>query len=33
MFVNKTDWEIVDKEEYIVKGGDLIVLISTLHGG
>lgn len=31
--VNDTDWELEGEGEYELKDGDVIVFISTLHGG
>ncbi|KAF8583459.1 ubiquitin-like modifier 1 [Ramaria rubella] len=33
VLVNDTDWELEGEGDYILKDGDEIVLISTLHGG
>jgi len=33
VLINDTDWELEDGLEYILKNGDNIVFISTLHGG
>lgn len=33
VLINDTDWELEDKEEYILEDGDLISFTSTLHGG
>jgi ubiquitin related modifier 1 len=33
VLVNDTDWELCDKEDYIVQAADKITFISTLHGG
>jgi len=31
--VNDVDWELEGEGEYLLKDGDEIVFISTLHGG
>ncbi|KAF2075684.1 hypothetical protein CYY_002997 [Polysphondylium violaceum] len=33
VLINDADWELYDGIEYIVKNGDTIIFISTLHGG
>ncbi|EGV61391.1 Ubiquitin- modifier 1 [Yamadazyma tenuis] len=33
VLINDTDWELEDKEEYVVESGDLFTFTSTLHGG
>ncbi|AWU76162.1 hypothetical protein CAS74_000112 [Pichia kudriavzevii] len=33
VLINDTDWELEDKEEYILEDGDLVSFTSTLHGG
>lgn len=33
VLINDTDWELEDKEEYIVESGDVFTFTSTLHGG
>ncbi|KIK07143.1 hypothetical protein K443DRAFT_673701 [Laccaria amethystina LaAM-08-1] len=33
VLINDTDWELEGEGEYLLKDGDEIVLISTLHGG
>lgn len=33
VLINDTDWELEDKEDYILDDGDLISFTSTLHGG
>lgn len=33
VLINDTDWELEDKEEYLLENGDLISFTSTLHGG
>ncbi|KAK2460029.1 hypothetical protein APHAL10511_007952 [Amanita phalloides] len=33
VLINDTDWELEGEGEYILKDGDEIVFISTLHGG
>jgi len=33
VLVNDTDWELEGEGEYVLKDGDEIVFISTLHGG
>lgn len=33
VLINDADWELEGENEYILKDGDEIVLISTLHGG
>lgn len=33
VLINDTDWELEDKEEYVLDDGDLISFTSTLHGG
>ncbi|XP_951857.1 uncharacterized protein TA15510 [Theileria annulata] len=33
VLVNNTDWELLNKENTILKNHDLISFISTLHGG
>ncbi|KAH9947789.1 ubiquitin-like modifier 1 [Amylocystis lapponica] len=33
VLVNDTDWELEGEGEYVLKDGDEVVFISTLHGG
>ncbi|KAG8216149.1 ubiquitin-like modifier 1 [Butyriboletus roseoflavus] len=33
VLINDTDWELEGEGAYVLKGGDEIVFISTLHGG
>ena len=33
VLINDTDWELEGGLEYVVEDKDLIVFISTLHGG
>ncbi|CAN8068281.1 unnamed protein product [Agarophyton chilense] len=33
VLVNDVDWELLDSHRYILKDGDQISFISTLHGG
>lgn len=33
VLINDTDWELEDKEEYVVEAGDVFTFTSTLHGG
>lgn len=33
VLINDTDWELEDKENYVLEDGDLISFTSTLHGG
>ncbi|TFK31879.1 ubiquitin-related modifier 1 [Crucibulum laeve] len=33
VLINDTDWELEGEGEYVLKDGDDIVFISTLHGG
>lgn len=33
VLINDTDWELEDKEDYILEDGDLVSFTSTLHGG
>lgn len=33
VLVNQVDWELEGGSEYVVKDGDELVFISTLHGG
>ncbi|KAJ2919680.1 hypothetical protein MD484_g713, partial [Candolleomyces efflorescens] len=33
VLINDTDWELEGEGDYVVKDGDEIVFISTLHGG
>ncbi|KAF8333145.1 ubiquitin-related modifier 1 [Cantharellus anzutake] len=33
VLINDVDWELEDEEDYVLKDGDEIVFISTLHGG
>jgi ubiquitin related modifier 1 len=33
VLINDTDWEIMDKLEYVLEKGDRVTFISTLHGG
>jgi len=33
VLINDTDWELEDEGDYVLKQGDEIVFISTLHGG
>ncbi|BAM80300.1 hypothetical protein, conserved [Cyanidioschyzon merolae strain 10D] len=33
VLVNEVDWELEGKMEYVLREGDTIAFISTLHGG
>lgn len=33
VLINDTDWELEDKEDYVLEDGDLVSFTSTLHGG
>lgn len=33
VLINDTDWELEDKEDYVVESGDVFTFTSTLHGG
>ncbi|KAJ2922941.1 hypothetical protein H1R20_g14199, partial [Candolleomyces eurysporus] len=33
VLINDTDWELEGEGDYVIKDGDEIVFISTLHGG
>jgi len=33
VLINDTDWELEGEGDYVLKNNDLIVFISTLHGG
>ncbi|RXW23220.1 hypothetical protein EST38_g2646 [Candolleomyces aberdarensis] len=33
VLINDTDWELEGEGDYVLKDGDEIVFISTLHGG
>eukprot|EP00042_Codosiga_hollandica_P025352 m.112568 g.112568 ORF g.112568 m.112568 type:complete len:91 (+) comp51842_c0_seq10:152-424(+) len=33
VLINDTDWELTDELDYVLREGDSIVFISTLHGG
>ena len=33
VLINDTDWELLGELEYEIQNGDVIVFISTLHGG
>ena len=33
VLVNDVDWELSDKENCVLEGGDKVSFISTLHGG
>jgi molybdopterin converting factor small subunit len=33
VLINDTDWELEGEGDYILKDGDEVVFISTLHGG
>lgn len=33
VLINDTDWELEEKEEYVVESGDVFTFTSTLHGG
>ena len=33
VLINDTDWELEGEGEYVLKDGDEVVFISTLHGG
>ena len=33
ILINDTDWELEDEGDYVLKSGDEVVFISTLHGG
>lgn len=33
VLINDTDWELEDKEEYVLQNRDLVSFTSTLHGG
>lgn len=32
VLINDADWELEGEEEYIIKEGDRLTFISTLHG-
>lgn len=33
VLINDTDWELEDREDYVVESGDVFTFTSTLHGG
>lgn len=33
VLINDTDWELEEKEDYVLESGDVIAFTSTLHGG
>lgn len=33
VLVNDTDWELLGDKDYLLKEGDNVVFVSTLHGG
>lgn len=33
VLINDTDWELEEKEEYVIENGDIFTFTSTLHGG
>ncbi|GAB0099164.1 Ubiquitin-related modifier 1 homolog [Sergentomyia squamirostris] len=33
VLINDTDWDLLDKQEYLIQSRDTILFISTLHGG
>ncbi|XP_055708205.1 ubiquitin-related modifier 1 homolog [Phlebotomus papatasi] len=33
VLVNETDWDLLDKQDYVIQPKDTILFISTLHGG
>uniref|UniRef100_A0A1L8DSD2 Ubiquitin-related modifier 1 homolog n=1 Tax=Nyssomyia neivai TaxID=330878 RepID=A0A1L8DSD2_9DIPT len=33
VLVNDTDWDLLDKQDYVIEPKDTILFISTLHGG
>uniref|UniRef100_A0A6B2EIK4 Ubiquitin-related modifier 1 homolog n=1 Tax=Phlebotomus kandelakii TaxID=1109342 RepID=A0A6B2EIK4_9DIPT len=33
VLVNDTDWDLLDKQDYVIESKDTILFISTLHGG
>ena len=33
VLINDTDWELLDNEKCVVRNGDEVCFISTLHGG
>lgn len=33
VLINDTDWELEDREDYVLEDGDLVSFTSTLHGG
>ena len=33
VLVNDCDWELLDGLDYVLKEGDVVTFISTLHGG
>lgn len=33
VLINDTDWELEDKEDYVLQNGDVFAFTSTLHGG
>ncbi|KAG7195358.1 Ubiquitin- modifier 1 [Scheffersomyces spartinae] len=33
VLINDTDWELEDKEDYVLQNGDVLTFTSTLHGG
>ncbi|CAJ0957793.1 unnamed protein product, partial [Mesorhabditis belari] len=33
VLVNECDWELLERNETILKDGDVVTFISTLHGG
>ena len=33
VLINDADWELEGEEEYVLREGDEVVFVSTLHGG
>ncbi|GMM29881.1 ubiquitin-related modifier [Martiniozyma asiatica (nom. inval.)] len=33
VLINDTDWELEEKEDYVLESGDVVTFTSTLHGG
>ncbi|QWW24641.1 hypothetical protein CA7LBN_003498 [Candidozyma auris] len=33
VLINDTDWELEEREDYVVEAGDVFTFTSTLHGG
>lgn len=33
VLINDTDWELEGEGDYVLRDGDEVVFISTLHGG